>query len=278
MSAPAAMGAGVLAARGPHGRQGGEAGGRGATCEGLVAAGDDDGAHLRVGLEGVERPPQLRHQPLAEGVQRLRPLQPDQAHAALAPRLLHLQELEGGPCPRPGSRSRRRQRHPPRPPAPPRSHRRHFRATFAGRGALCPEGRSRRPEPRSPALLQPRAASRTGTGTRRRRQEAAGRRSARTAAAMAAERGGAATLPAPAERPLAGAAPPRAAPRVGAHRPRAAPLPPAARTGGEPAAGPVPVSARPRRGREGAGSARPRARFGHGHAAGAALPTGSSRC
>jgi len=71
------------------------------TCEGFLAAGEDDGPHLRVALQGLQRPPQLLHQPLAEGVERLRPVQLDQAHALPRPRLLHCQVLERGPCPPP---------------------------------------------------------------------------------------------------------------------------------------------------------------------------------
>lgn len=77
---------------------GGTTGCRGRTRKGLFTAGDDNSSHLPVGLEGVQRMPQLLHQPRTERVERLGPLQPDQPHAAARPGLLHLQEAERGPC------------------------------------------------------------------------------------------------------------------------------------------------------------------------------------
>lgn len=107
------------------------------TCEGFLAAGDDDGPHLRVTLHGLQRPAQLLHQALAQGVERLRPVQLDQAHALPCPGLLHRQVLERGPCPPPRHRlvSHRPPAQTPHPPAAPP----YLKATFSGHGR--PAGR-----------------------------------------------------------------------------------------------------------------------------------------
>ena len=55
----------------------------GAGGEGLVAAGEDHAADAAIGLEGVERLAQLAHQLGAERVQRLGPVEADDADAAL---------------------------------------------------------------------------------------------------------------------------------------------------------------------------------------------------
>ena len=55
----------------------------GAGGEGLVAAGEHDGADRRVGVEGQELLAELLHQRVAQGVQRLRPVEADQPDPAM---------------------------------------------------------------------------------------------------------------------------------------------------------------------------------------------------
>jgi hypothetical protein len=55
----------------------------GAGGKGFLAAGDDDAAYALVGVEGLQRGDQFRHQRTVERVQRLRPVQLHHADAAV---------------------------------------------------------------------------------------------------------------------------------------------------------------------------------------------------
>ena len=54
----------------------------GARGEGLVRAGDDDAADIAVGLEAIDGVGKFAHQRGVERVERLRPIEPDQADPA----------------------------------------------------------------------------------------------------------------------------------------------------------------------------------------------------
>ena len=58
----------------------------GAGGEELIRAGDDDAAHLGVGVEPLQRRGQLRPHLRREGVARLRPVQPHQADVGVVDR------------------------------------------------------------------------------------------------------------------------------------------------------------------------------------------------
>lgn len=138
------------------------------TCEGLLAAGEDDGSHLRVALHGLQRAPQLRHEPLAERIERLRPVQLDQPHVLLCPRLLYQQVLERSPCPphqhRPVSSPAAGHRADPRTPSATPGHRHcvPFKGDLRASGHREPTGRHRGlgseelPVPPWPAKTRPR--------------------------------------------------------------------------------------------------------------------------
>ena len=55
----------------------------GAGGEGLLAAGNDDGADAGIGIEAAQRVAQFRHQLVAQRIQRLWPVQPDQPGLAV---------------------------------------------------------------------------------------------------------------------------------------------------------------------------------------------------
>ncbi len=55
----------------------------GAGGKGLFGAGKDDGADGPVGVEGLQRGIELAHQHRIQRIERLRPVERDQAHAAL---------------------------------------------------------------------------------------------------------------------------------------------------------------------------------------------------
>ena len=59
------------------------------TSKGSVTAGDNDSSDICVSFESVQGPTQLRHQPITQSVERLRPVQLDETHVALLTSLIH---------------------------------------------------------------------------------------------------------------------------------------------------------------------------------------------
>lgn len=68
------------------------------TSEGPLAASDDDGANVAVGLKGVQGLSHLPHQSVTQRVQSLWSVQLDEAHIFFLPSLFHQNVLILTPC------------------------------------------------------------------------------------------------------------------------------------------------------------------------------------